>query len=269
MKKRVVLMSGACFAAFVCGQAVAGESAVKEERYVCHKGPGGELVCRPEAPVKMVVETPRTAAPKKEVADLYLRDLLDFKLKPGSGWILGGIPQIVQGVPTLIAGIGLLATPCSGWGCMANAYVLYFMAIPGAVLTASGGAFVGYGVSQNSKYADGRIDYASPSAGYIATGAVNTAVGVGLIIPFAMYAPKENLGIGMMALGAANVAYGLGFLIYGASTDFAKEALQKTALQKAASSLSPYFSCTGGSCDGYTNRTTGREAYVGGLRGEF
>jgi hypothetical protein len=208
------------------------------------------------------------APPRKSSAELSLRDDLDYMLKPGSGWIIGGIPLVVEGVASIAMGIALVPN-----GDMLAGILLLSFASSGVVLIATGGAFIGYGVSRNNKYIDGRIDYVSPSTGYIATGATNIVVGLGLEIPLLVLSSeqsmKEPLTVTGLTLGAFNVAYGLGFLLYGALYDFEKQAGEKTRLHKTASSIRPYFGCTGGMCDGHTSRATGREAYVGGIRGEF
>jgi len=165
-----------------------------------------------------------------------LRKDLDFMLKPGSGWIIGGASLLTLGVPTLLFG-SIAAVQFF----MINSPFGFVCLAPGLALTITGGAvFMAIGTS-----------IAASSMAFVAHPDDTNAVAV------------------LTSVGGVFFSYGLGFLLCGALTDFKKETERKTALQKAASSLSPYFSCTGGSCDGYTNRTTGREAYVGGLRGEF
>jgi len=205
----------------------------------------------------------------KDLSQLVLskdRKEMDFLLKPGSGWITQGVPPLVLGIPPLIYGALAMSWPVIGAPFLAS----------GLVLTASGAIMIGVGDTKNDNFVSGESDYVSPADGYMTGGAINTFLGAGMIAGGAYLihyneavTGHRNLGISMVTIGSAYAAYGIGFFAYGLTTNFEKEAGKQAGLKKVASSLTPFVGCTGGMCDGNTNRATGRETYFGGIRGEF
>jgi len=184
---------------------------------------------------------------------------ISFAIKPGSGWLLSGVSLLVSGSASLIIGGAVFASqnkdnPFSGLG---ESVGTYFYMLPGTVMFAAGIGMLGYGISQNYKFDRDQIAYESPAIGYIAGGAIDLAIG-------GLSCVVMNLGVGIPML-----AFGIGFLSYGLATDFQKKFNEQSKAIKVLGSLAPYVGCTGGMCDGNTNRATGRETYFAGIRGEF
>ena len=192
-------------------------------------------------------------------AALKARSEMNFFEKPGSGWIIQGVPTLAMGAAFIAA--GMFPSP-----------VVFFLFAPGVVLGVGGGLMVGLGDDRNNKFDVGQIDYTSPMAGYVAGGAINMVIGALVTCGgSAIYRTSnaKGLGIGTLVTGGVYMGYGLGFFIYGLAYDFKKDADQLPPVKKVLGSLTPFVGCTGGMCDGNTTRTTGRETYFGGIRGEF
>lgn len=211
------------------------------------------------------VKTHRAVSPQ----ELRERSEVPFMEKPGSGWIIGSIPVLSLGTAATVAGAVMSASTCTGDLCGIGTVVGMITLFSGLAVAGAGAGMVGYGVVQNNHYADGTMDYISPATGYIAGGAINAAIGLGAMIAGGVAtSPTSEGGIYLLAGGSVFAAYGLAFGLYGGLKDFSRNS-KESAIEKTFRSLTPYIGCAGGMCDGNISKTTGRETYFGGLRGEF
>ena len=196
------------------------------------------------------------------------REQMQFLLKPGSGLIMQGIPQLAIGVPLMLFGVCTM-----GRGDWYGLTMGFFPLLGGLLLTVSGSAMIGVGTVRNNDFESGKIDYFSPGGDYIGGGIANLFIGTVLVVGGSISirkdTPSVNWGAAGVAIGSVFFSYGVGFLVFGSVTDFEARSGKQYKIKRFVGSLSPFVGCTGGMCDGNTSRATGRETYFAGIGGEF